>query len=164
MIGLLASLLGLASGLCLALVLTGVINRAFFGWTIQLAFPWVSLAWTPLWIVAAALVGRLDSGLARGSVERGGGRCGANEDDACCSVALALACTAADWKIAEPGWRYEFPRDHHVHEKFKTEWWYFTGNLTTASGRRFGYELTFFRQGIRPPDERGGNDFALRGR
>lgn len=56
MIGLLASLLGMAAGLCLAVVLTGVINRAFFGWTIQLAFPWVSLAWTPLWIVAAALI------------------------------------------------------------------------------------------------------------
>ncbi len=55
MIGLLASLLGMTSGLCLAVVLTGVINRAFFGWTIQLAFPWVSLAWTPLWIVAAAV-------------------------------------------------------------------------------------------------------------
>ncbi len=56
MIGLLASGLGIAAGLCLAVVLTGVINRAFFGWTIQLAFPWASLAWTPLWIVAAALV------------------------------------------------------------------------------------------------------------
>ncbi|MGH7936584.1 MAG: ABC transporter permease, partial [Chthoniobacterales bacterium] len=55
MIGLLASLLGIVSGLCLAVVLTGVINRAFFGWTIQLAFPWASLAWTPLWIVAAAI-------------------------------------------------------------------------------------------------------------
>ena len=55
MIGLLASALGIASGLCLALVLTGVINRAFFGWTIRLAFPWGSLAWTPLWIVAAAM-------------------------------------------------------------------------------------------------------------
>lgn len=56
MIGLLASLLGIASGLCLAVVLTGVINRAFFGWTIRLAFPWESLAWTPLWIIAAAIV------------------------------------------------------------------------------------------------------------
>ncbi|MDQ3115994.1 MAG: FtsX-like permease family protein [Verrucomicrobiota bacterium] len=56
MIGLLASVLGLASGLCLSVVLTGVINRAFFGWTIQLAFPWASLAWTPLWIVAAAVL------------------------------------------------------------------------------------------------------------
>jgi len=56
MIGLLASALGLASGLCLSLILTGVINRAFFGWTVQLAFPWWSLAWTPIWIVAAAVV------------------------------------------------------------------------------------------------------------
>ncbi len=56
MIGLLASVLGVAAGLCLSVVLTGVINRAFFGWTIHLAFPWWSLAWTPAWIIAAALV------------------------------------------------------------------------------------------------------------
>jgi putative ABC transport system permease protein len=56
MIGVLAALIGLASGICLSLVLTGVINRAFFGWTIRLAVPWRSLAVTPLWIVAAALV------------------------------------------------------------------------------------------------------------
>jgi putative ABC transport system permease protein len=56
MIGLLAAAVGLVSGLCLSVVLTGVINRAFFGWTIQLAFPWGSLALTPLWIIAAAIV------------------------------------------------------------------------------------------------------------
>jgi predicted secreted hydrolase len=67
---------------------------------------------------------------------------------------LAILCLASDWKIAEPGWRYEFPRDHHAHPDFKTEWWYFTGNLNDESGRRLGYELTFFRQGIRPPSER----------
>ncbi len=67
-----------------------------------------------------------------------------------------IACTAfaADWRIAEPGWRYEFPRDHQVHRDFKTEWWYFTGNLFDAEGRRFGYELTFFRHGVRPVAER----------
>jgi putative ABC transport system permease protein len=56
MLGALAAAIGVASGLCLSLVLTGVINRAFFGWTIQLAFPWRSLAFTPLWIFAAAVV------------------------------------------------------------------------------------------------------------
>lgn len=56
MIGLLAAVVGLASGLSLSLVLTGVVNRAFFGWTIQLAFPWTSLALTPIWIVAAAVL------------------------------------------------------------------------------------------------------------
>ncbi|MEO8353619.1 MAG: FtsX-like permease family protein, partial [Chthoniobacteraceae bacterium] len=56
MLGVLAAVIGLASGLCLSLVLTGVINRAFFGWTIQLAFPWRSLALTPFWIFAAAVI------------------------------------------------------------------------------------------------------------
>ena len=70
---------------------------------------------------------------------------------------LALSAFGADWKIAEPGWNYEFPRDHHVHPEFKTEWWYFTGNLFDAEGHRFGYELTFFRHGIRPRAARDSN-------
>ncbi|MDQ6625242.1 MAG: carotenoid 1,2-hydratase [Verrucomicrobiota bacterium] len=69
-----------------------------------------------------------------------------------CLVGVSVA-TAA-WRVAEPGWAYEFPRDHHSHPGFKTEWWYFTGNLADDSGRRFGYQLTFFRQGIRPLEER----------
>jgi predicted secreted hydrolase len=75
---------------------------------------------------------------------------------ACFFLVALLATNAfgADWKIAEPGWRYEFPRDHHAHREFKTEWWYFTGNLFDTDGHRFGYELTFFRQGIRPAAER----------
>ncbi len=55
------------------------------------------------------------------------------------------------WKMAQPGWRYEWPRDHSAHHDFKTEWWYFTGELRAADGRRFGYQLTFFRQGVRTP-------------
>jgi predicted secreted hydrolase len=64
---------------------------------------------------------------------------------------------AADWKIAEPGWRYEFPRDHRAHREFKTEWWYFTGNLFDNERHRFGYELTFFRHGIQPAAARDPN-------
>jgi predicted secreted hydrolase len=58
----------------------------------------------------------------------------------------------ADWRMALPGWNYEFPRDHQNHPEFKTEWWYFTGNLKAADGRQFGYQLTFFRQGVIPLD------------
>jgi predicted secreted hydrolase len=58
------------------------------------------------------------------------------------------------WRLALPGWRYEFPRDHGDHPDFKTEWWYFTGNLRAADGHEFGYQLTFFRQGVIPPAER----------
>ena len=64
---------------------------------------------------------------------------------------------AADWKSAEPGWQFEFPRDHRPHRDFKTEWWYFTGNVFDAEGNRFGYELTFFRQGITRAAERDPN-------
>lgn len=47
---------------------------------------------------------------------------------------------------ALPGWKYDFPRDHFSHPAFQTEWWYYTGNLASAQGRAFGFELTFFRQ------------------
>ena len=58
------------------------------------------------------------------------------------------------YRLALPNYRFNFPRDHFDHPEFRTEWWYYTGNLRTAQGRRFGFELTFFRQSadIRPRD------------
>jgi putative ABC transport system permease protein len=56
MLGIMGAAIGIVSGICLSMVLTGVINRAFFGWTIHLAFPWRTLALTPLWILAAAII------------------------------------------------------------------------------------------------------------
>jgi predicted secreted hydrolase len=52
------------------------------------------------------------------------------------------------FRLALPGYHYEFPRDHFNHPEYQTEWWYYTGNLHAADGRRFGFELTFFRQGV----------------
>ncbi|TAJ09869.1 MAG: carotenoid 1,2-hydratase [Nitrospirae bacterium] len=52
------------------------------------------------------------------------------------------------YRHPEPGYVYRFPRDHGSHEEFRTEWWYYTGHLSTKSGRRFGYQLTFFRRGV----------------
>jgi len=43
-----------------------------------------------------------------------------------------------------------FPADHGPHPEFKTEWWYYTGNLAATDGRRFGYQLTFFRIALAP--------------
>jgi predicted secreted hydrolase len=43
-----------------------------------------------------------------------------------------------------------FPADHGPHPDFRTEWWYFTGNLETRDGRRFGFQLTFFRSALAP--------------
>jgi predicted secreted hydrolase len=53
-------------------------------------------------------------------------------------------------------WRFAFPRDHAAHFGFASEWWYYTGHLRAADGRRFGYELTFFRYGLRAGDPRPG--------
>lgn len=53
-----------------------------------------------------------------------------------------------------------FPDDHGPHPTFKTEWWYWIGNLTTADGRRFGYQLTFFRSALAPPPGEGRDDAA----
>jgi predicted secreted hydrolase len=43
---------------------------------------------------------------------------------------------------------FSFPDDHGPHRDYQTEWWYYTGNLKTEEGREFGYQLTFFRQGL----------------
>ena len=43
---------------------------------------------------------------------------------------------------------FVFPDDHAAHEDYRVEWWYYTGNLQTDDGRRFGFELTFFRAGV----------------
>ena len=84
---------------------------------------------------------------------------------------VALYKSANDKKIAEPsmgvseflgdtnaeGFKrvfeprsFRFPADHGPHPEYKNEWWYFTGNLVDESGRRFGYELTFFRFALKP--------------
>jgi predicted secreted hydrolase len=40
----------------------------------------------------------------------------------------------------------ELPRDLYAHDGTQTEWWYYTGHLRTQSGRRFGFELVFFKR------------------
>jgi predicted secreted hydrolase len=69
---------------------------------------------------------------------------------------LALALTAVvlfasgfTYKPAVPGRKLIFPRDHSSHPDFKTEWWYYTGHLETDGGKSYGYQVTFFRAGLR---------------
>jgi predicted secreted hydrolase len=45
---------------------------------------------------------------------------------------------------------FRFPEDHGSHVEYQTEWWYYTGNLASADGSRYGYQLTFFRRGLSP--------------
>jgi predicted secreted hydrolase len=68
-------------------------------------------------------------------------------------LVLPLWAQQQNWQIAEPGYQYEFPRDHFNHPQFQTEWWYYTGNLHASDGHRYGFELTFFRTGIHLPKQ-----------
>lgn len=58
---------------------------------------------------------------------------------------------ASGWKQAIEEIAWSFPKDHGNHPEYRTEWWYFTGNLRDEAGKRYGYQLTFFRQGIEHP-------------
>ncbi len=55
---------------------------------------------------------------------------------------------------------FSFPQDHGPHLDYQTEWWYYTGNLVSESGERFGYQLTIFRRGLTPGDIQRESDFA----
>lgn len=62
-------------------------------------------------------------------------------------MTCVLAQTTRDgFAIPQKGRVFEFPKDHGSHEGFRTEWWYLTGHLDGADGRRFGFQVTFFRQ------------------
>ncbi len=61
--------------------------------------------------------------------------------------------TPVGFTRADGSHAWDFPADFGPHLNYQTEWWYYTGNLLTPDGRRFGYQLTFFRRGLTPPDD-----------
>lgn len=56
-------------------------------------------------------------------------------------------------------WDWRFPQDHGAHPEFQTEWWYYTGNVATDKGRRFGYQFTIFRRAISPRAQATDSEF-----
>lgn len=63
---------------------------------------------------------------------------------------LSPASASTGFARAGAGRPLAYPTDYGPHEDFQTEWWYYTGNLFTADGRHFGYQLTFFRRALAP--------------
>ena len=61
----------------------------------------------------------------------------------------------ADGYLAVTGpCRLAFPADHGAHPGYRTEWWYYTGNLATPDGRPFGFQVTVFRRQVGPTGDR----------
>ncbi len=63
-------------------------------------------------------------------------------------------------QVLEPR-QFHFPQDHLAHQAYKTEWWYFTGNLAeddlekndlkkNKRKAKFSYQFTLFRFALRP--------------
>ena len=57
---------------------------------------------------------------------------------------------------------FHFPEDHGPHPDFRTEWWYYTGNLATREGRQLGFQLTFFRSALAPQMAPRSSEWASR--
>jgi predicted secreted hydrolase len=69
-------------------------------------------------------------------------------------VSLISPVLATEFRPALPGYQYSFPRDHNAHPEFATEWWYYTGHLKSRDGRKWGYQLTWFRTALAPEVKR----------
>ncbi|MGO9017327.1 MAG: lipocalin-like domain-containing protein [Syntrophobacteraceae bacterium] len=52
---------------------------------------------------------------------------------------------AADYPSVSGPCNLRFPLDHASHPDHRVEWWYYTGNLLSDDGARYGFQLTFFR-------------------
>ncbi len=74
---------------------------------------------------------------------------------------LAQGDTAGYERADEPR-TFSFPDDHGAHPDFRNEWWYLTGNLTSADGREFGYQFTLFRSAIDTEEPDRDSDWATR--
>jgi predicted secreted hydrolase len=76
-----------------------------------------------------------------------------SEISASVSVAEAMGGGSSEGYLSATGPReFVFPDDHGPHPGFRTEWWYYTGNVFTEEGRQFGYQFTIFRSQLNPPD------------
>ncbi len=68
------------------------------------------------------------------------------------SLAQALGGGTTGFARADRPRVFTFPDDHGQHPAYRTEWWYYTGNLETQAGRHFGFQLTFFRTALSPKE------------
>ena len=64
-------------------------------------------------------------------------------------VVVFFSASSFRYQSAVANREFSFPRDHFAHPEFKTEWWYYTGHLETEEGRSYGYQVTYFRSGLR---------------
>ena len=61
-------------------------------------------------------------------------------------LAALLGNTGSELRGAPSDGRVTLPDDLFAKPDVQTEWWYYTGHCSTATGRQFGFELVFFKR------------------
>ncbi len=116
------------------------------------AAPWrAALCLTFLWVSLASC---------QGAPRRGTPTAAEETAETLSPVHILQADAVPGFEQATTPRRFDFPADHGPHPTFRTEWWYFVGNLESDGGRAFGFQLTFFRQSARPDAVPRGSDWA----
>lgn len=86
---------------------------------------------------------------------------GAAQNEVSASVVEAMSAPAGDaYARAYEPIQFVFPRDHGAHPDYRTEWWYYTGNLQDQDGTDYGYQLTFFRSALAPQPVQRASDLG----
>ncbi len=101
-----------------------------------------------IWIGVAIV-----SGCSSGTVEVG-------EDGQNAATRFLTGVTDSGYARVTESRPFNFPRDHATHPEYRSEWWYFTGNLASEDGDRFGFELTFFRFALAPAAVERGSEWG----
>ncbi|NTW48621.1 MAG: hypothetical protein HGB19_02585 [Chlorobiales bacterium] len=60
----------------------------------------------------------------------------------------------ADFAYASPNRTLTFPKDHASHDDYRTEWWYYTGNLNTCTRKRIRLRTDIFPENHRYQKQR----------
>ncbi|MGB1249696.1 MAG: lipocalin-like domain-containing protein [Candidatus Promineifilaceae bacterium] len=109
-------------------------------------------------MIKRALIGLILFALVLGGVWVWRGR-GVSAEAPTSSVVASLSAPAADgFAKATEANNIEFPRDLGPHNDYQTEWWYYTGNLASETGREFGFQFTIFRRALELPQPNAEND------
>jgi predicted secreted hydrolase len=74
------------------------------------------------------------------------------------AIGVCSVVDAQEFTRAVPDYSWSFPADHGQHPAYKTEWWYYTGQLYNEGDVVFkdkpayGFQLTFFRRSTKASD------------
>lgn len=164
LLGLVAGLCAIPLGVALAWLLVFVINRRAFGWTMGFDLHALPLLEGVALAVLAALIAAIQPAWRAARL----------------SVAMLLLAAAGVGhaqnmaevmgpdidtdrfaRVTGPA-PLVFPDDHGAHPDYRTEWWYFVGNLADEQGQEFGFQLTFFRSALDPEPPARSSDWATR--